>query len=263
MSEVINPPRAWVRNIPDTFDQALTGPRGRAPDVALARAQHDDYVSRLERSGLAVSAIAADPSYPDCVFIEDTAVLLGPVAVITLPGAPERRGEVDAVRTELDRSHEIVVIEAPGTMDGGDVMILDDVVYVGLSARTNELGVAQLAATARELGMQTITVPVKGVLHLKSGVLPVGNDTVVVTAGTVDESLFEDLRIVHEDPEERYLFSALPLRDRILTTAQAPSTTALVERLGFAVDPIDVSEILAVDGGLTCMSIIEPMIDPT
>ncbi|HEU4320241.1 MAG TPA: arginine deiminase-related protein [Acidimicrobiia bacterium] len=259
MSEAINDAKAaWVRNIPDTFDQAITGPRGRAPDVALALAQHDDYVTRLRESGLSVSAVAADPSYPDCVFIEDTAVLIGdPIAVVARPGAPERRGEVDAVHDALVPSFEVIAIEPPGTLDGGDVMVIGDIVYVGLSARTNQLGAGQLASIASEIGLRAVTVPVSGVLHLKSGALPVSEDTIVVTKGTVEESLFEGLRIVHEDPEERHLFSALPLSDRVLTTAQAPTTNALVERLGLAVDPIDVSEILAVDGGLTCMSIIE------
>lgn len=257
MSEVISAHRAWVRRVPDTFDRAITGPHGRPPDVSLARAQHTDYVHRLGEAGLAVTTLAAVPEYPDCVFIEDTAVLLGTVAVVTRPGASERRGEVDTVRDKLDRDFEVREIESPGTLDGGDVMVLGGVVYVGLSARTNEEGAGQLARIARDVGLSTVAVPVSGVLHLKSGVLPVSEDTIVLTEGTVDESIFKDLRIVNEEPAERYRFSALPLSDRVLTTMQAPQTTARLERLGIAVDPINISEILAADGGLTCMSIIQ------
>lgn len=248
--------KAWLRSVPGTFDRAIAGPNGRRPDVAVARQQHSSYRERLVSSGLAVTLLAADDRFPDCVFIEDTAVLLGDVCVLTRPGAPERRGEVEGVADVLIGAFELARITEPAVVDGGDVMVLDDVVFVGLSHRTNETGYEQLAAIARGCGYRAVPVPVERVLHLKSGVLPVGDSTLVVTPGTVDETTFSAFRIVHEDEDERDLFSALPLSDRLLTTAGAPRTNEILEELGFPVEPIEISEILAADGGLTCISLI-------
>jgi dimethylargininase len=255
MSEVIS--RAWVRGVPDTFDQAITmSDRGPRPDVARARRQHDDYVSRLESSGLNVTRISEDERYPDCVFIEDTAVLLGSLLVATRPGAVDRRGEVEPVMAVMADHFESTSIEPPGTLDGGDVVIMGDRVYVGRSARTNDAGIDQLGVIASAMGMVVVPVPVDGVLHLKSAVLPVDAETVVITPGTVDEGLFDGLRVIHEAAGEHHRFSALPLTDRVLVTMGAPATAAELEALGLTIDPIDVSEILAADGGLTCLSII-------
>lgn len=248
---------AWTRDIPDSFTDAITGSRGRRPDVALARSQHNDYRERLSDSGLRVVSLSADEAQPDCVFIEDTAVFLGDLLVATRPGAPARLGEVRSVLAALD-SHPVATIEDPGTLDGGDVMVMGDRVFVGLSERSNPEGIGQLKLFAAERGMETVVLEVSGVLHLKSGVLPIDADTVVVTPGTVDESLLSDLRVIHEHPAERHGFSAMPLPDRVLVTANAPHTARLVANAGFEVDPIDVSEILAADGGLTCLSLIEP-----
>jgi dimethylargininase len=257
MSEVIS--RAWVRGVPDTFDQAITmSARGPRPDVARARRQHDDYVSRLEGSGLDVTRISEDERHPDCVFIEDTAVLLGSLLVATRPGAVDRRGEVEPVIAAISGYFESTSIKPPGTLDGGDVMIMGDRVYVGRSARTNDAGIDQLAAIASAMGMVVVPVPVVRVLHLKSAVLPVDAETVVVTPGTVDERVFDGLRVIHEVAGEHHQFSALPLGDRVLVTMSAPATAAQLEALGLPIDPIDVSEILAADGGLTCMSVIAP-----
>lgn len=174
-------PVALVREVPDSFVRAIVGTRGRAPDVALAKEQHRDYVKRLTGAGYSIERLAADEACPDCVFVEDTAVILGEVAVVTRPGAESRRSEVAAVAGFLEKRFEMAQIEEPGTVDGGDVMIVDGKVYVGESARTNRDGIAQLASITAEQGLELIPVPVVGMLHLKSAVVPVGDQTVVVT----------------------------------------------------------------------------------
>lgn len=248
---------ALIRGMPSTFDRAIVSHGGRTPDVALARDQHRAYRDQLAAAGYTIETIPADESCPDCVFIEDTAVIVGELAVISRPGAPEREPEVGPVSAFLRDRFTTTTIEAPGTLDGGDVMMLGETVYVGASKRTNSDGIRQLSAAAARQGRSLVVVPVSGVLHLKSAVLPVAHETVVVTPGTVDESLFAGLRIVHEPEHERLAFSALPLADgRVLTTASAPDTASLLESIGLVVTPIDVSEILAADGGLTCMSIL-------
>lgn len=243
--------------VADTFDRAIVSDGGRAPDVPRARRQHESYAAALRDAGYEIEIVAADNDHPDCVFIEDTAVVVGSVAVAARPGVEGRRGEVRPVIERLERKFPVVEIEAPGTLDGGDVMMMGNNVFVGRSKRTNDEGIAQLSRVAESQGLSVTTVPVEEVLHLKSGVLPVDDHTVVVTKGTVDESLLSGLRIVYEAPHERHAFSALPLGNGgVLVTANAPGTTALVADLGLSPVLIDVSEIQAADGGLTCMSIL-------
>lgn len=250
-------PSALLREVADTFDRAIVSDDGRAPDVAKARQQHDRYANALREAGYDIDVVAADDNQPDCVFIEDTGVVIGSVVVAARPGARERRDEVQPVIDLLRERFPVAQIDAPGTLDGGDVMVMGDRLFVGRSRRTNHEGIEQLRGAAESQGMSVVAVPVDGVLHLKSGVLPVDDHTVVVTPGTVDEGLLEGLRIVHEVPHERHSFSALPMPGgEVLVTASAPDTTAVISGLGITPIPIDVSEIQAADGGLTCMSIL-------
>lgn len=250
-------PTALLRPIPDSFDRALVREAGITLDVAHARAQHEEYRRRLEDAGYQVELVPVDENHPDSVFIEDTAVIVGEVAVITRPGAESRRGETPPVARALAGRFAITEITRPGYLDGGDVFIAGTTLYVGRSERTNSEGIDQLRAIAFQQGFAVVAVDVYGVLHLKSAVLPVGEDTVVVTAGTVDEERLGELHILREDPAERHRFSALPLANgRLLVTAAAPATTEMLGRSGYRVVPIDVSEIQAADGGLTCMSIL-------
>lgn len=250
-------PSALLRGIASTFDRAIVSEAGRPPDVDLARAQHHRYAQALANAGYDLEMIAADEAHPDCVFVEDTAVVVGSTAVITRPGARERQGEVGPIADVLETRFPLARIEAPGTLDGGDVMILDGTVFVGRTKRTNDSGIAQLAEAANSEGLTVTAVPVHGALHLKSAVLPIADTTVVVTPGTVDETLLTGLRILHEARHERHKFSALRLASgEVLATANAPTTARMVADLGISVTPVDVSEIQAADGGLTCMSIL-------
>jgi dimethylargininase len=250
-------PVALLREVSPSFADALVAHGGRPPDVDLAIEQHSMYQRALEAAGYATEVLTGDPDHPDCVFIEDTAVVIGEIAVATRPGAEERRGEVGPVTDRLATTMSVIAIEEPGTLDGGDVMVMNGTVYVGRSSRSNDSGIEQLATIAATQGMSVAAVPVSGVLHLKSAVLPVDPETVVVTPGSVDEGLLEGLRIVHEADHERHRFSALPLADgSLLVTSNAKDTAGVLMDLGLRPVPIDVSEIQAADGGLTCMSIL-------
>jgi dimethylargininase len=250
-------PTAIVRDVPSTFDQALVMGDRPPLDVTKARRQHADYCARLHHAGYDLVELPADDLYPDCLFVEDTAVVLGPMGVICRPGAPSRSGEIAVVSKALAPLFELRTVEEPGTIDGGDVMVMGETIYVGLSARTNQEAVSQLSEFAAEVGMSVVPIEVKEVLHLKSAVLPIDAETVVVTEGTVNEAELGDLKIIPEASEERHRFSALPLVDgTVLVTANSPRTSGLVADAGHLVIPIDVSEIQAADGGLTCMSIL-------
>lgn len=248
---------ALVRGVPDTFDQAISSDPAIRLDVDAARAEHAEYVRHLRSAGYELAEVPADPVHPDCVFVEDTAVVLGGVAVATRPGAQSRRGEVGPVRERLETWFEVVPIEAPGTLDGGDVIVTTDLVLIGRSGRTNPEGVAQLAEIVSARGLRGREVLVEEGLHLKSAVLPLDEQTVVVTRGAVDEEALTGLRILYEDEAERFRFSALPLADgSVLVTANAARTVTAVAGLGFEVDIVDVTQIQAADGGLTCLSVL-------
>lgn len=247
---------ALVREVPDSFEQAIVSDRGETLDVDSARDQHAAYVKHLEKAGHEVVVVPADPAHPDCVFVEDTAVIVGGVGVITRPGAPSRRGEVDAVAEALAGWFPLVTIEA-GVLDGGDVIVLPGEVLVGRSRRTDAEGIASLSSIATAAGLTTRVVTVHEGLHLKSALLPIDGETMVVTRGAVDETALDGLRLLYEDESERFRFSALPLADgTVLVTANAPKTVETVETIGLETVPIDVSSMQAADGGLTCLSIL-------
>lgn len=249
-------PTALLREIPDTFHQAIVR-GGRRPDPGRARQEHAAYRDALESAGYRIETIPADDAHPDCVFVEDTALVLGDVAVVARPGAPSRLGEIGPVAAFLGEHFPIENIVEPATLDGGDVMLAGHKVYVGVSERTNRAGVEQLDRIAARQGLDLVAVPVSGLLHLKSAVLPIDNHTVVVTQDAVDESLLDGLRIVPLLEYEHGLFSALPLANgRVLVADSAPDTVSIVAELGVDVQPLDISEILVADGGLTCMSIL-------
>jgi dimethylargininase len=248
---------ALVREIPDSFVRALVRHGTPAIDVPLARRQHREYQHRLEEAGYDIIRLTANEDYPDCVFVEDAAVIVGTIAVITRPGAPSRRGETAAVADALGVWLPLTEIKPPGTLDGGDVFILGDMVFAGRSERTNADGIAQLAAIAATQGLGLTAVGVYDTLHLKSAVLPLDPETVLVAPQAVDEEQLAGLRIVYQPIEERLASSALPLRDgRLLVTAASPRTAALLADMGHRAVEIDVSQIQAADGGLTCMSIL-------
>ena len=248
---------ALIRGIPSSFANALVR-RGRPMlDPAIARQQHDEYRARLSEAGYAIVEIPADEGCPDCVFIEDTAVIIGSIAVITRPGAPSRRSETPPVAKALQPYKTVTSIEPPGTVDGGDIFTMNNTLYVGLSERTNLEGIAQLRPVVASQGLRLQVVKVVDTLHLKSAVLPVDGETVVVTPDSVDQLALGDLRILYEDAAERHRFSGLPmLNGRVLATASSPRTNNMLTSAGYLLDPIDVSELQAADGGLTCLSIL-------
>ncbi len=247
---------ALLRPVPDSFHQAQVREGKPEIDVTLARAQHDEYRRQLEKAGHFIEVVSTDEDHPDCVFIEDAAAIVGGVAVIARSGATTRRGETGPVAHALSDRYPTTEITDPGTLDGGDVFTLGDVVYVGRSSRTNSEGISQLRAVAHRQGFGVVTVDVHDVLHLKSAVLPIDEETVVVTPGSVDEDRLDGIRVIYEKDAERHRFSALPLGDgRVMVTANAPATAESVSALGYEMVMIDVSQIQAADGGLTCMSI--------
>jgi dimethylargininase len=248
---------ALVRPVPRSFGRALVGRPGTRLDPDRAAQQHAGYVNALRSAGYTIEEIPGDDAYPDSVFVEDAAVVLGATAVATRSGAPSRRGEAPSVRESLARRFNLEHIEAPGTLDGGDVMQVGGSVYVGRSTRTNASGIEQLGEIASRLGIPVVPVEVCEGLHLKSSVLPLDDETVLVTPASVDEEALGRLRILHAPMEGGRRPSALPLRNgNVLVPAANPAASAILVAHGYDVTPIEVGALQAADGGLTCMSIL-------
>ena len=248
---------ALVRSVPESFVDAIVMGERPSIDLDRARSQHATYRRALEREGYEVRIVPADEAHPDCPFVEDTAVVLDTVAVATRPGAPARRGEVAAVAAELEHLKPVRTIEAPGTVDGGDVLRMGDKLYVGRSTRTNDAGIEQLAALAAEDGLRVVAVPVRGVLHLKSAVAQLDDETVLLAPGCVSSDLFDAYRIIEKVAGEEHLASVLRLGSgRLVTTTTAPRTRQLLKEYGYVTGVVDSSEFQAADGGLTCLSIL-------
>jgi dimethylargininase len=226
------------------------------PDYEKALAQHAAYVEALRDCGLAVQVLEADEAFPDSVFIEDAAVLSGKAAVVTRPGAPSRRGEETAVAQALRSSYpHLETISAPGTVEGGDVLRAGDHFYVGHSGRTNAEGIRQLTAILAKYGYPVTAVPLRGVLHLKTGIAYLENDRLLACGEFLDHPLLSGFEIVPVDPAEAYAANSLWLNGRVLVPAGFPRTQAAVARLGYEVVSVDVSEFRKLDGGLSCLSL--------
>lgn len=227
-------------------------------DVALAREQHRAYAAALAEAGVALTVLPTDEACPDAVFVEDTAVLLGPEALITVPGAPSRRPEVPAIAAALAEAMPTVTMALPATLDGGDVLRSGDRLYVGLSGRTNREGLDALAALAARHGIRVIGVPVAAGLHLKSAVTLAAEGLLVAVTDTLDLAPFRAAGDGVIEVAEPMGGNVLALGSTVLVSADAPETAALLAGRGLQVRVLNMSELHKGDGALTCLSLRQP-----
>ena len=226
------------------------------PEYEKALVQHDAYIAALRYCGLAVTVLDADDRFPDSVFIEDTAIVADKTAVLTRPGAPSRQGEEAAVAEALERFHEHKeTIAAPGTLEGGDVFRAEDHLYIGVSARTNEDGARQLAVILGKHGYSATPIPLRDVLHLKTGVAYLENNRLLACGEFLDHPLLAGFEIVPVAADEAYAANSVWINGRVLVPAGFDKTRRTVERLGYEAVPVDVSEFRKLDGGLSCLSL--------
>jgi len=214
----------------------------RPIDLALAIEQHRQYQACLTELGIHVEILPAEPELPDSVFVEDPAIVLDEIAVITRMGALSRRGEHQTLAQALARYRKLGCIEEPGTLEGGDVMRVGKTLYVGYSRRTNVAGIQQLAGIVHPLGYFVVPVEVRGCLHLKSACCYIGEDTVLANRAWMDPDALCSLRIL-DVPEPRSA-NALRIGETVLMPAAYPRTCELLEHSGFRVRRIDNSELL-------------------
>ena len=249
-----------VRAVPGSFAFALRQKRDESEplSVPLAREQHAAYVQALRETGAPVTLLPADEACPDCCFIEDTAVVLGRRALVTRPGAPSRMKEVGPVRAVLDRTRDTFAMDAPATLDGGDVLRIGGTLFVGLSSRTNYVGMAWAAEVAQLEGLTLVTVTGLGGLHLKSVCSLAKPGLVVYLRAGCDPKPFEQAGLECMPVPEPEGANVLALGSTVLVSADAPRTAELLASRGLTVKTVRVSEFHRADGALTCLSLRLP-----
>ena len=241
---------------PNLADCELTHLDRQPIDHARARRQHAEYEACLSHLGCRIVGLPADADLPDSVFIEDAAIVLDEVAIITRPGAASRRPEVVAVEALLERYRPIARIEPPGTIEGGDVLRGGRQLFVGQSSRTNRAGLAQLRSIADPFGYSVSGIAVRGCLHLKSAVTLVGEQLLLMNPAWVDPHDFPGFDVVTVSPDEPYAANGLLVGDTLIYPTAFPWTRARLEARGIRVIATDVSELAKAEGAVTCCSLV-------
>jgi dimethylargininase len=250
-------PVAITRPVSRSFANCELTYLARAPiDLALAEKQHEDYERALEAVGCAIHRLRAEPDLPDAVFVEDAAIVLDELAVLTRPGASSRRAEVASVAEALGAWRKLVRIEAPGTLDGGDVLRAGRHIWVGQSDRTSASGFEQLRDIAAAHGYHVHAVSVRHCLHLKSAVTSVASDTLLINPAWIPAGAFEKFDLVEVDPDEPHAANALLVGRSVIVAAAFPRTADRLRAHGIEPLVVDVSEIAKAEGALTCCSLI-------
>jgi dimethylargininase len=252
---------AFTRAVsPRLADCALTHLKRQPIDVRRAAEQLAAYEFALADAGLTIHRLAPLDDHPDGVFVEDTAILLGDHAVITRPGIPSRFDEIFSTAEGLAPYFTIHFLES-GILDGGDVLRIDQTLYLGRSRRTDSQGMGSLKAIVEKLGFQVVPVELGRCLHLKTAVTFAGPDqhgrpTVLVNPEWVDPAIFAGTDAIHVDKDEPYAANIVRAADRILMAAGSPRTAELMRERGFRVVDLDLSELQKAEAGGTCMSLI-------
>jgi dimethylargininase len=246
-----------MRGVPPTIERCELTYRGWEPiDFGRAVAQHSAYAALLRTLGLEVIELPPDPAFPDCCFVEDTAVVLDEAALMAMPGASSRRGEIAAVEATLERFRPLERTPFPATLEGGDVLRVGHRLFVGRSPRTNEAGIARLAAVAEPLGYRVQSVTVTGCLHLKSAVTALDDERLLANPAWVDTTPFNGLGVVRVALEEPGAANVLRVGGLVVAHPGFPRTLDRLSSLGYAVRPLDISEFLKAEAALTCKSLL-------
>jgi len=230
-----------------------------APDYNRALRQHAAYCEALKRCALQLTHLEPDENYPDSTFVEDTAVLTPAVAMVTLPGAASRIGEVESIKEIISRlCPRLDSIQEPGTLDGGDVCEAGNHFFIGVSERTNEAGARQLVKLLTSYGYSSTVVDirsVKDILHLKSGLAYLGDNRLVVIDALANRNEFRGYELVRVKGDEEYAANCVRINDYVLLAAGYPVFEQTLKGLGYATIPLEMSEFQKMDGGLSCLSL--------
>ena len=241
---------------PAIGDCELTHLERSSIDVEVARDQHDAYTATLAGLGCRIEQLPAEPDLPDSVFVEDVAVVLDEVAIITRPGAESRRGERPTIEQALLPYRPLEHIEAPATIDGGDVLVAGREVWIGLTSRSDHHAIKQFRRAVTRYGYRVHAAEVTGCLHLKSAVTAVDAETLLVDPTRVDVDQFSGRRCLTIDPSEPGAANVVRVSDAVITAAAYPRTAQCLVDTGYEVHTVDASELARAEGALTCCSLL-------
>lgn len=248
--------RAIVRRPCKNMVNGITSVSLGKPKYKKALHQHDAYIESLLKCGLEITIMDADENYPDSVFIEDAAVLTPSFALVTNPGADSRKGEVMAVKEVLkDFYQNIHSLNDDETLDGGDVMMVGDTFYVGMSGRTNQRGADCFGSLLSKYGMKMTKVEMGNMLHLKTGLSYLEDNNLVTAGDFIGEELFNQFNKLVVDAEESYAANCIWINDHVLVPEGYPIILNQIQKLGYKTISLDMSEFRKLDGGLSCLSL--------
>lgn len=248
--------KAFVRIPCRNLATGITSANLGSPDYSKSIEQHQNYVSALKKSGLDVVVMEADDQYPDSTFIEDTALLTPNCAILMQPGAQSRKGEITAVAKLLKNHFEnIEAITQPGTVEAGDVMMVGKHFYIGLSKRTNEVGADQLIDILMKYGMNGSKIKLTEVLHLKTGLSYLENNNLIISGEFINHNEFDKFNKIIIDSDESYAANCIWVNETVIIPMGFPNSKAAIEKAGYKILEVDVSEFQKLDGGISCLSL--------
>lgn len=248
---------ALTRQVSGAMNECqLTYAERQSINIEKAQLQHRNYEKYLESIGIKVISLDTDPSLPDCTFVEDTAIVTDEIAVITHMGAASRRAEAEKIVSVLEKFRPLKFINNSGTIEGGDVIKVGRVLYVGVSSRTNLDGIDQLSRLLSPYDYEIVPVKVHGCLHLSTGATFLGNQTFLVNPKWIDTSEFKKFDIIPVEENEPWAGNTLNLKGKILLPESSLKTAEKISKKGFEVATVDISELEKAEAGLTCMCVL-------
>ncbi len=248
--------RAIVKKPGKSMINGLTTAELGLPNYKKALVQHTEYIKALDECGLEVIVLVENELYPDSTFVEDVALLTRDCVIIMNPGAPSRRGETTEIKRVLREYYiNIEEVREPGTVEGGDIMMVGSHFYIGLSKRTNESGAKQVIKYLEKYGMSGSIIRLEKVFHLKTGVAYLEQNNLVASGEFLTKEEFQKFNILKIDIDERYAANCIWINDRVLIPKGYPKARETIESAGYTMKEIDVSEFRKIDGGLSCLSL--------
>ncbi|MEG0133180.1 MAG: arginine deiminase family protein [Clostridium sp.] len=247
-----------VRRPCNALVEGITTANLGKPNYELALKQHDKYIDTLKKCGVEVTVLEANEEFPDSCFVEDVALCTRKCVIITRPGAISRRNEV--LQPDMQKALEnffdkIEYIRDPGTVEAGDIMMVGDHFYIGLSARTNEDGARQMIEILEKYELSGSIVSLREVLHLKTGLSYIENNNLLVAGEFVTSPEFESFNKIVINNDESYSANCIWVNDVVIVPEGYPTTKAAIENAGYKVMEVDTSEYRKIDGGLSCLSL--------
>ncbi len=249
--------KAITRTPGNNFSEGITTAELGKPNFELAAQQHAAYIKCLSDIGVDVQNLNADLQFPDGCFVEDTAVIFPDAAIITNPGAKSRTEEIVSMREILEQYRPLFSIELPGTLEGGDVLRIDKQFYIGVSERTNSAGIQQFSKIVSAFGYTTTAIQLTSILHLKTGLSYIGNNTILGIKEMLEHKAFLQYQKIEITAGEEYACNCILIADNTLIIPSGfPKIGATLEDLNYKLIPLNMSEFEKMDGGLTCLSLL-------